>query len=66
MLNLNQYLVATNGNAVSEFCFDTGKLSLTFVDNDTWVISYFMKVMLLTYPFFMLNILLKKIQYGFA
>lgn len=45
-------MVATNGNAVSEFCFDTGKLSLTFVDNDTWVISYFIKVMLLTYPFF--------------
>lgn len=45
-------MVATNGNAVSEFCFDTGKLSLTFVDNDTWVISYFMKVTLLTYPFF--------------
>lgn len=45
-------MVATNGNAVSEFCFDTGKLSLTFVDNDTRVISYFMKVMLLTYPFF--------------
>lgn len=31
---------------------DNGKLSLTFVDNDTRVISYFMKVMLLTYPFY--------------
>lgn len=27
------------------------KLSLAFVDNGTCVISYFMKVMLLTYPF---------------
>lgn len=34
ILNLNQYLVAINGNAVSEFCFETGKLPLT-VDNDT-------------------------------
>lgn len=25
------------GNAVSKFCFDTGKLSLTSVENDTWV-----------------------------
>lgn len=31
---------------------DNGELSLTFVDNDTRVISYFMKVMLLTYPFY--------------
>lgn len=31
---------------------DNCKLSLTVVDKDTQVISYFMKVTLLTYPFY--------------
>lgn len=52
ILNLNHIWLLIVSSAVLTSVLDNDKLPLTFVDNDTQVISYFMKLTLLKYPFY--------------